>query len=87
MSQNVLILKIDEPEPDSSYTLIRKTRRLKYYKKPNVDPNAMDIQQVEAAQQDALENWENMFLAINAIHGGKRKSKRVKRKTRKSRKN
>ena len=99
MSDNVLVLPINDPDPSSDHVLIRKTRRLKYYKKPNVDPNAMDVQEVANAQELSLENWENILLgsmgALNingAMNGGKRKarksrkSRKGKRKSRKTRK-
>ena len=93
MSENVLILKVNDPEPGPEFLPIRKTRRLKYYKKPDVDLNAMDIQQLQAVGEEQLNNWEDIFLgAFNNMNlqGGKRKSKksrRAKRKGRKSRKN
>ena len=87
MSDNVLVLPINAPNPPPDHVFIRDTRRLKYFKKPNVDPNAMDVQQIANVEEQDLENWEDIFVGqmqkMN-INGGKRKSKKS-RKSRKSR--
>jgi hypothetical protein len=90
---NILILPLTSSEPDPNiYVPIRQTRKNKYYKMINADPNAMDIQTVTTASDNDLEAFENAFsnLSLGSI-GGKKKSRSKKnrkntRRVKKSRK-
>ena len=90
---NILILPLNSAEPDpNNYVPIRQTRKNKYYKMINADPNAMDIQTVTRASDNDLEAFENAFsnLSLGSIGGKKKgksnKSKKNKRRVKKSRK-
>jgi hypothetical protein len=83
MSSSILILPINDGEPDLNvYKPLRQTRRFKYYTIIN-DPNTMEVDQFQNAPDNELEAFENSFANMG-IKGGKRKTKR--RKSRKSRK-
>ena len=83
---SILILPINDPEPDLTiYQPIRQTRRFKYYKMIN-NANQMEVQQIEGAPDDMLAAFEDAFANMRV--GGKRKTRRNrrhKRRTRKSR--
>ena len=85
---SILILPINDPEPDLTiYQPIRQTRRFKYYKMIN-NQNPMEEEQITNASDDMLAAFEDAFANMRIRVGGKRKTRRNrrhKRRTRKSR--
>jgi hypothetical protein len=82
---NILIVDLTASEPDANeYQFMRSTRNKKYYKRIAADPNAMDVQQIATASNEMLDAFENAFANM-CITGGKRKSRKTKRRMNKKR--